>query len=83
MDKALEMAKEVERIYVEKKDYKEAYREVIEQYKKAHNSTDQSKSYEHNKTINDIIPLEADIDNGEIYDIGTGVTIRRLEDECI
>ncbi|MGG7215397.1 hypothetical protein ACQPUY_17635, partial [Clostridium nigeriense] len=72
------MAKEVARIYPKKKDYKEAYREVVEQYKKAHNSTDQSKSYEHNKRINDIIPLGIDLDNGEIYDIETGQTIREL-----
>ena len=56
MDKALEMAKEVARIYLEKKDYKEAYREVEEMYKKAYNSTDQSKSYKHDtKTTIDSI----------------------------
>ena len=80
MDKALEASKEIERIALE---HNISFQDLIEQYKKAHNSTDQSKSYEHNKTINDIIPLGADIDNGEIYDIGIGVNIRRLEDECI
>lgn len=34
-NKELEMAKEVARIYPEKKDYKEAYREVEEMYKKS------------------------------------------------
>lgn len=44
----------------------------------AHYSTDKSKSYEHTKTINDIIPLGIDIDNGEIYDIETGETVKDL-----
>ena len=43
-NKELEMAKEVEKVYRNTLDYKAAYREVIEIYKKAHNSTDQSKS---------------------------------------
>ena len=55
MDKALEMAKEVERVYRDTLDYKAAYRQVVEQYKKAHYSTDQSKSYEHIKTFKDSI----------------------------
>lgn len=49
------MAKEVERVYRENLDYKASYRQVVEKYKKAHNSTDQSKSYEHNKTFKDSI----------------------------
>ena len=54
MDKALEMAKEVERIYAEKKDYKEAYRQVVEMYKKSSiPATTQGK--EHNKTFKDSI----------------------------
>ena len=54
-NKELEMAKEVERVYRENLDYKASYRQVVETYKKAHNSTDQSKSYEHNKTFKDSI----------------------------
>ncbi|MGG7059870.1 hypothetical protein ACQPUZ_16515 [Clostridium tertium] len=78
VNKELEMAKEVARIYPKKKDYKEAYREVVEQYKKAHNSTDQSKSYELNKTINDIIPPGTDIDNDQIYIKETGEVLKDL-----
>lgn len=79
VNKELEMAKEVARIYPEKKGYKEAYREVVEQYKEAHNSTDQSKSYEHSKNnLKDILTDKVGIDNGDIYDIETGQTIREL-----
>lgn len=44
----------------------------------ARNSTDQSKSYEHSKTINISIPPGTDLDNGEIYDKKTGETIKDL-----
>ncbi|MDZ5016738.1 hypothetical protein GNF72_16210 [Clostridium perfringens] len=44
----------------------------------AHYSTDQSKSYEHVKLINDIIADDEDIDNGEVFDIKSGETIRDL-----
>lgn len=44
----------------------------------AQSLTDQDKGKEHNKIINDIIPLGIDLDNGEIYDIETGQTIREL-----
>ena len=47
-NKELEMAKEVERVYRDTLDYRASYREVTEMYKKAHNSTDQSKSYKPN-----------------------------------
>lgn len=35
-NKELEMAKEVERVYRDTLDYKSSYRQVVEQYKKAH-----------------------------------------------
>lgn len=44
----------------------------------AHYSTDQSKSYEHTKTINDIIPLGTDIDNDQIYIKETGEVLKDL-----
>lgn len=81
VNKELEMAKEVVRIYEEKKDYKEAYREVEEMYKKSCSSPGSIRNND-TKTILSITDKE-DIDNGEIYDIETGVTIRRLEDEFI
>lgn len=78
-NKELEMAKEVARIYPQKKDYKEAYREVVEQYKEAHNSTDQSKSYEPNtKILNAILTDKVEIDNGDLYFEGIGETIGEL-----
>lgn len=77
-NKDLEMAKEIERVYRDTLNYEAAYRQVTEQYKKAHYSTDQSKSYEHNKTFNDIITDKEDIDNNEVYDISTGETTRDL-----
>ncbi|MCF0149683.1 MAG: hypothetical protein HUJ77_14960 [Clostridium sp.] len=80
-DKALELAKEVEKVkedMTKQLNVNAVTRLVAEQYKKAHYSTDQSKSYEHNKTFNDIIPLETDIDNGQLFDIKTGETTRDL-----
>jgi len=44
----------------------------------ARNSTDQSKSYEHDRTFNDILADKVDIDNEEIYDIETGETIKDI-----
>ena len=62
MNKELEMAKEVARIYLEIADYSEALKKVEEMYKeKTRNTADQSNSYENNKTFNDIIPLETDL----------------------
>lgn len=78
-NKELEMAKEIEvaSLYT-KLNISAATRLVSEQYKKTHNSTDQSKSYEHKKTFNDIIPPGEDVDNGQVYDKFTGNTIRDL-----
>lgn len=42
------------------------------------NPTDQSKGNNHEKTINDIIPLGTDLDNDQLYDIESGQTIRDL-----
>lgn len=80
-DKALELAKEVEKVkedMTKQLNVNAVTRLVAEQYKKAHYSTGQSKSYEHLKTFNDIITDKEDIDNGDIYDKSTGQTIREL-----
>lgn len=62
----LEIAKEVVRVYHKTKDYRQAYKEVTEMYKKVQSpATKQGK--EHIKTINDIIPLGSDIDNNKHY----------------
>ncbi|MEG2918842.1 MAG: hypothetical protein RR851_13015 [Clostridium sp.] len=42
--------------------------------------TDQSKLQPKENILDGIIPLGADIDNNEIYDIKTGITIRRIDD---
>ena len=45
----------------------------------AQSLTDQDKRIEPNtKTTTDIIPLGTDIDNGDIYNLETGQTIREL-----
>lgn len=51
--------------------------EAIEKIKALH-STDQDKSKGLEKNINEIIPLDCDIDNGEVYREDTGVTIKDL-----
>lgn len=78
---ALKLAREVEKakqdstkeISIEK-----ATTIVAQQYKKAQSLTDQDKGKEHPKTFNDIIPLGTDIDNGDIYNLETGQTIKEL-----
>lgn len=78
-NKELEMAKEIEvaSLYTEL-NISAATRLVSEQYKKAHNSTDQSMRNEHEQLFNDIIPPGIDIDNGQVYDKLTGNTIKGL-----
>lgn len=44
----------------------------------AHYSTDQSKSYEHIKTFNDIIADDEDIDNDKVIDRDSGEVKRDL-----
>lgn len=78
---ALRLAKEVENIKLDTDiniSTEDMAKLVSNQYKKTHNSTDQSKSYEHNQIFNDIIPLGTDIDNGDIYNLETRQTIREL-----
>ena len=52
-------------------------REAIETVK-GYSQTDQSIKNNQNQLINDIIALDEDIDNNEIYDIETGITKRDL-----
>ncbi len=78
---ALRLAKEVENIKLNTDiniSTEDMAKLVSNQYKKAQSLTDQDKGKEHTKTINDIIPLGADIDNGDIYNLETGQTIREL-----
>lgn len=61
---AIEAAKEIAKIAQESN---RPVIEIIEEYKKAHNFTDQSKSYEHDiENFKDIIPLGTDIDNKDL-----------------
>ncbi|MDY2632403.1 MAG: hypothetical protein SOV85_13790 [Clostridium sp.] len=61
---AIEAAKEIQNIAQENNV---DVHNLIEQYKKAHNFTDQSKSYEHDiENFKDIIPLGTDIDNKDL-----------------
>lgn len=52
-------------------------KEAIEKVKALH-STDQDKSKGLDKNINEIIPSDCNIDNGEVYREDTGVTIKDL-----
>ena len=54
-----------------------SYKEAIEKVKALH-STDQDKSKEHNEYFENIIPPGTDIDNGEVYNLSTGETIKDL-----
>lgn len=51
-------------------------KEAIEKVKAQYPNTTKDKKLE--KNINEIIPLDCDIDNGEVYREDTGVTIREL-----
>jgi hypothetical protein len=77
-EKALELSKEIETAALETNlNIKAAERLVLEQYKKTLSlATTQGK--EHNKTFNDIITDDEDIDNGEIYRMDSGQTLREL-----
>jgi hypothetical protein len=77
-EKALELSKEIETVALETNlNIKAAERLVLEQYKKALSlATTQGK--EHNKTFNDIITDDEDIDNHKVIDIDSGQTIRDL-----
>ncbi len=61
----LEIVKEVEHKVIDKGlEFNAALREAKEMYKeKAHNLTDQSKSYEHTKTFNDIITQKVGVNH--------------------
>ena len=50
--------------------------EAIEKIKAQYPNTTKDKELE--KNINEIIPLDCDIDNGEVYREDTGVTIKDL-----
>lgn len=74
----LDMAKEVDLLMREGLSYEAALRQVKEMYEKAHSLTDQSIENEPIKPLNKIIPLGTDLDNGEIYNLETGQTVKEL-----
>lgn len=76
--KDLEKAKEIERLVLSGLSFNAALIKVTRKYKNAPCTTDQSKSKEHNKTFNDIIPPHTDLDNGILYKIANGETIKEL-----
>lgn len=61
----------------ERRRWADVIKEEVEKIKGC-NPTDQSKGNNHEKTINDIIPLGTDLDNDQLYDIESGQTIRDL-----
>ena len=65
MDRDLETAKETERLYAEGLNYNAALTKAKEMYEEAHSLTDQDKENEPEKTFNDIIADNFDIDNEE------------------
>lgn len=75
----LEIAKETEKLTLEGLSFNAALRKAKEMHKeKTLSSTNQSKSKEHTEIFNSIITPEEDIDNGEVFDINTGITKREL-----
>ena len=74
----LDQAKEVDLLMREGFNYEAALRKVKSMYEKNRSLTDQSIGNEDTKTFNDIISETEDLDNGEVYDINTGQTIREL-----
>lgn len=74
----LDQAKEVDLLMREGLTYEAALRKVKSMYEKNRSLTDQSIGNEDTKTTNTIIADKEDLDNGEVYDINTGQTIREL-----
>lgn len=74
----LDMAKEVDLLMREGLSYEAALRQVKETYEKARSLTDQSIENEHEQSFNDIIAENEDIDNGDIYNLETGQTVKEL-----
>jgi len=74
----LDQAKEVDLLMREGLTYETALRKVKSMYEKTRSLTDQSIGNEDTKTTNTIIAETEDLDNGEVYDINTGQTIREL-----
>ena len=77
-DIELDMSKEVDLLMREGLSYQAALRQVKEMYEKAHSLTDQSIENESMKLLKNSIADKEDIDNGEVYNIESGQTIRDL-----
>lgn len=70
-------------IYFETNDFQydlDKVKTMYNEYKeKDHSATDQSMQNDHDEiTFLDIIPSGTDLDNGELYDLKTGQTIRDI-----
>ena len=80
MDKAKGLVKEdaaeVVRLYFEGKTFKQAM-EIVKSYY----PTDQSKDNSQEQLLNNIIAENEGLDNLEVYDLETGVTIRDLRED--
>ncbi|ELC8418765.1 hypothetical protein DMN31_03955 [Clostridium perfringens] len=51
---------------------------IEEEIKREYQGTDQSSQGTQEINLKDILPLGMDLDNGEIYDIETGETVKEL-----
>lgn len=74
MDK-LEIAKEAVNLYFEEEI---TVKKAIEKSKRMCLGTDQSNQSTNETIFKNILPPKTDLDNGEVYDINTGETIREL-----
>ena len=77
----LQIAEEAERLNNEGLELNAALRKAKEMYlgkEKSHNATDQSMQNDNMQILNDIIAPHEDNDNGEVFDIESGQTIRDL-----
>jgi hypothetical protein len=80
MNIKIEIAKETRRLMDEDGTltFTAALRQATEMYKNSCNPTGESKESNLNQINNNIIAPCEDIDNGEVFDITTGNTIREL-----
>lgn len=74
----LDQAKEVDLLMREGLTYEAALRKVKSMYEKNRSLTDQSIGNEDTKTTNTIIADKEDLDNGEVFDIEIGQTVKEL-----
>lgn len=73
----LEIAKETERLFLEGMTFDDAFEKALEMYKEVQTQAT-TQGNEQIKTFNDIVSDSEDLDNGEIYNIETGETVKEL-----